>query len=406
MKMSDLYIKWEQTIYSIGLLFMLCFFVQLLGFPNKLAILGSGVICICYIITQKKSYLSIREIALFAGLFLYTYISKYDLSDIIIITSVPLMFSFVGKYGSIMSISKKNSDKIIFHLLAVYIVGFSIHGFLNSILYFREGFMEGGRMWSDIWGKVLLATHQNVYVLPVIALMFPAVIYLKRYTVLSVSVILCGVFFLYHSIHSLSRIPVMIWAICVIWGFILFLMLNKDKKIMIPNIKKIIIGFVVILIVAVFFIAINYDIIKNLAFVQRMTAGGGILHNIRFRAQMNVIRQLFDYPFGGYQMDLCGLKHCHNVWLDIANAAGLIPFGLMVVYTIISVIDIITFLRNGFIRDELKFIVSGLYVSLILYYMVEPALMADVKFFVPWTFLNGIVCGCNLSYKSLMQTLN
>lgn len=95
-------------------------------------------------------------------------------------------------------------------------------------------------------------------------------------------------------------------------------------------------------------------------------------------------------------MDLCGLQYCHNVWLDIANASGLIPFFLMIIYTIVSCIDIINFLRNPYFKNLLKYIISGLYFAFVVYYMVEPALMADVKFFVPWTYINGLVYGCNI----------
>ena len=93
-------------------------------------------------------------------------------------------------------------------------------------------------------------------------------------------------------------------------------------------------------------------------------------------------------------MDLYGLEHAHNVWLDIANAAGVIPFFILLMYTIVSIVDMVKFLRNTQVGHELKYIVSGLYISLLLYYMVEPALMANIRFFIPWPYLNGIIRGC------------
>ena len=100
-------------------------------------------------------------------------------------------------------------------------------------------------------------------------------------------------------------------------------------------------------------------------------------------------------------MDLCGLERAHNVWLDIANAAGLIPFFMIVLYTILSVIDLVKFLRNDQIQHELKYMISGLYFALVLYYMVEPALMANNRFFVPWPYLNGIIIGCNIAVEKI-----
>ncbi len=390
-------IRIERVAFHAILLFLFCFFVQLLGFPNKFALLGSFSICAGHVYKEKNIQVGYRECLLLLGMFFYAYISGCGLGDIILITGLPFLFMLAGKYlATDMSLKGKKEYYLLF-LLAVFVIGYLIHGVLNSVLYFRDGLLFGKRMWGDIWGDPLLATHQNIYMLPALSLMFPAFVYLKKYKAICISLILIDLFFLYQSISSLSRIPIMIWGILMIWGIVLFMLLNRRNGKTIRNKKKVIVGIGIVLAIAVLLVGFNINTIKNLRFIQvLMHKDGGIIHNIRFQAQANVIRQLFVYPMGGCQMDLCGLEHAHNVWLDIANAAGVVPFFILLMYTIVSMVDIVRFLRNTQIGHELKYIVSGLYISLILYYMVEPALMANIRFFIPWPYLNGIIRGCNI----------
>ena len=53
---------------------------------------------------------------------------------------------------------------------------------------------------------------------------------------------------------------------------------------------------------------------------------GGVLNNVRFKIHRAGLEQLFVYPMGGYQMDFLGHAHAHNTWIDVADAAGIIPF--------------------------------------------------------------------------------
>lgn len=395
-------IKMERVTFYAIVLFLFCFFVQLLGFPNKFALLGSFAICAGYLYKERKLRVGISECLLGLGMFFYTLIAGHGLGDMIVITVLPVLFMLSGKYITVDIFSREKKECDLYYILGAFIIGYFIHGFLNSMIYFREGFASGGRIWGDIWGEPLLATHQNIYVLPILALMFPAFLYLKKYKVICVGVILGGVFFIYQSVDSLSRIPVMIWGILMLWELALFILLNRKNKNTVRERKKILVGLGILFGIGILLILLNFDAIMNLTFIQRLRlGGGGLVHNIRFRAQFNAVRQLFVYPFGGYQMDLCGLKHCHNVWLDIANASGLIPFILILAYTLITFKDIVVFLRNDGVGDRIKYIVSGLYFSIILYFMVEPALMADVRFFIPWTYINGIVSGCNYSTKNI-----
>ena len=127
-------------------------------------------------------------------------------------------------------------------------------------------------------------------------------------------------------------------------------------------------------------------------FINNMGKGGGIFKNVRFEAQRMALLQLFDYPFGGHQMEL-GRAFCHNTWLDMANASGVIPFLLFTVYTFYTVYEVARLLLKKSISSETKIIFSGLYLAFFLYMTVEPALDASIHLLTPWIFINGLVHG-------------
>ena len=386
------------VIIIINLFFLTVYFCQLFAFPNKLSLLGSGILCLIYWCKQKKYHIDISVVLLFLSLFLYTVLADFKLADIVSITILPVTFMLLGKY---LIISGRNKNEIWIGIAAL-VLGFTVHGVLNSFLYFYNGFTEGlGRMWKDIWSGVdLPATHQNVYVLPIISILFPAFLYWKKYKKICLSILLLNIFFLVHAIYSYSRIPILIWGIIIAGEFILFAVLNQNniKAIKFQSVR-IIVGLLMVISLAV--LLLKSGLVDTEKIMSTLNRNGGILHNIRFRAQLNALRQLFVYPFGGYKMDLCGLAHCHNVWLDIANAAGVIPFFLMVMYTVFSFLDLFKLLKDPRCSSSLKYVLSGLYFAFVLYYMVEPALMANVNFFVPWTYINGLILGYNIMSKNI-----
>ena len=136
------------------------------------------------------------------------------------------------------------------------------------------------------------------------------------------------------------------------------------------------------------------------AFVANMQKDGGIFNNVRFAAQRLAIQQLFVYPMGGFQMDLGSIHQAHNVWLDIANAAGLIPFFSFLAYTLYVLRELIMLVRKKDIISETKLILLGIYVTFMMFYFLEPALEASIHLMTPWIFVNGIIHGIlNAKFK-------
>lgn len=386
----------QKIIYDAVLIFLFLFFFQLMGSHKMIffatSTLLGGLICLGYAWKQKKLRVAVPEIILALSFFSYTLISKMSISFMILFMSLPPLFLLIGKYLSKDIVSEKNSGSYIFRYIMLFVSAYALHGLLNCLIYFRDG-IPGEREWNDVWGEFLPATQHSLYTLPVLSLMFFAFLYWKKYKALCTGTICIGIFFLFQALHSLSRTQIMIWILIMFWEVLLFILLNRKNEKVMRIVKRCAVILAIVCGILAVFSIVNYNTLQNWEIVRIFHRGGGILHNVRFQAQIRVLQQLFVYPFGNTEMDLGGLYYAHNVWLDMAKATGVIPFFLLLIYTVISLVDMVKFLLDTSVAPELKYMSSGLYFALLLYYMVEPALDANIAYLIPWFYLHGIVNG-------------
>ncbi len=382
----------EKIIYVISLVVLLAFFMQFFNLPNKASLLYVILLCMVYFILQKKILFGIREFLLLAALSLYIWYSgKRNLNGISIVL-LPLFFQITGRYLISAAEDKNARLKRMWMLLGVFVAGYTIHAGLNAKIFFDLRSELWGRHWPDFWtGVYVPATQHSIYFLPVLALVFPAVLYIRNHKGLCVSVLAASAFSLWFSIITQSRIPLLVFALVFAGEIILFFIFNQNNK----KAKRVLLlcGVVMLALAAIgsLFVWLNWETVQSSSLYAAFSRDGGILHNVRFQVQRNVLKQLFIYPFGGYQMDLAGLNYAHNVWLDMANAAGIIPFVLLVLYTVLGVYDLLMLLKKDCVCPGIKYVAAGLWASLMLYYLVEPALESTVQYIVPWTFISGLI---------------
>ncbi len=313
---------------------------------------------------------------------------------------LPLLSYLLSKYAVYAFQEKENRDykNAVSVLFMTLILGFALHGILNACMYYGGYVVPGTRRWADFWtGEIVPGTQHTAYFLPVLAVVFPAVVYFKndhykKYNWLKILSVLIAVFFLYTSLATKSRMPILIFAIvCVVQGM-LFCVLEKEKVKKICRDQRFWAAVLLLCVAAVILIFLVKDSAVVVAFMENMSKGGGILNNVRFQAQRKAISQLFVYPMGGRKMDL-GRTYCHNTWLDMANAGGLIPFFCFAAYTVYTVYELVRFIRQNRFCAELKIVVVGLYTAFFLYMSVEPLFDAPIRFLISWIFVNGLIHG-------------
>ncbi len=382
--------KQTMTFYVI-IVFLLCYFMQLLNFPNVLTVVAGAVLCAVSFFQNKKIKIDVGFGLLTVTMLSYFVIVNGVRGLFFPIVYIPLIIHLIAECSNSDVQKDEVFEKRVLLLILILTVGYAIHGFCNAYMYYAGYVIPGTRQWSDFWThKIVPGTQHTAYFLPVFALFFPALVYFSKRKVLNIVLIAAMVFFGYTSLATRSRMAVVIFAMVFCIQVLIFAMNEKEYVGRLISGKRFWIagGVVLIGIAGIAFLMKDSPVVT--AFIANMGKGGGILNNVRFEAQRMAILQLFEYPMGGRQMEL-GRAYCHNTWLDMANAGGLIPFFAFAFYTVYTVYQVIRMIIKKEISTELKLVLVGMYAAFFLYLSVEPALDASIHLVTPWIFVNSLI---------------
>lgn len=381
---------------GLVLLFVFCCFLEVLTFPDVWIIIGGVAICGVLYARQQKLRIDLPTCLLALTILLYFGIdTSMGIAAITPYTYIiPIMF-ITAHYLSSEIKNQENSEQKLIYLILAMAIGITIHGILNSFLFMDKQWLNGcNRIWMDFWsGEYKYAAWQNSYFLPAMAMAFPALTYFRKRKAINGFLILSSVFFLYISLDSESRVTALMLPIVICAQIFIYILFEREKFIGKFSKKQILsaagVLSVVLIIVAVIFL--NSSLGQH--FIGIMNRDGGIFNNIRFKFQRHALSQLFLYPFGGRQMDFLGYGHAHNAWIDIADKGGVVPFFAFIIFTFISVFELIKLLRNRDVSTEVKLITAGIYFVFVLFFTIESALESYDNYILPWIFLQGLIHG-------------
>lgn len=386
----------KQTAVFAGIcLFLLCYFMMLFDFPNILTVIFGTTICSFLLVRQKIFRLDIGTCLLVITITSY-FIIRYGVTQAFAmgLPYVGILMYVLANYLSCEAKTKENSERLLFMIFFTVVLGYTIHGFLNSYMYLAGYRTEGRRHWYDFWMNVYLpATEQVIYFLPILSLIFPAIIYFRKSKVLNVFILLSSVFFVYISWVSDSRMSIFIFPLVFAAQAVLYALLEWDKiKAAIMKRKRLFIAICVCAaVVLLLFIIVDNPVMSVLK--TKLGRDGGVFGSDRFVAQRLALEQLFVYPMGGSKMEFGRITYAHNTWLDMANRAGLIPFFAFTAYTFWTIYEMIVWLTKTEISTRRKLMVAGVYGAFFLYYTVERGIDNSMHFMTPWFFINGMVHG-------------
>lgn len=387
--------KKEKLGFCAVVVFLLCYFMLFFDFPNLLTVLFGSAICLLLIIKQKKLRLDVGTILLSVTIVSYFFI-RYGLENAIALglPYVGILMYVLANYLSSELKTKEESEKLLLIIFFAVVFGYTIHGFLNSYMYLAGYRTEGRRHWHDFWMNIYLpATEQVIYFLPVLSLVFPAIIYFRKNKLLNIFVILSSLFFVYISWISDSRMSIFIFPVVFVAQCILYILIEwKKVKNYILKRKTVFAVLVILFIVGVLVFVLTDNPIMTVL-KTKLGRDGGVFGSERFVAQRLALTQLFVYPLGGSQMDFGRISYAHNTWLDMANRAGLIPFFAFSAYTFWTVYEMIVWLTKKKVSTRRKLMVAGAYGAFFLYYTVERGIDNSMHFMTPWFFINGMVHG-------------
>lgn len=385
--------KREKIFFGAGMLFLTFMCVCFWAVGATYVLLALTILCVAEGIFSKKIFLDKESVLLLTGMFIYSVISQVSVAWVIKLTLLPFLFYYYGKIIIMLheQTRREQRSKVIIIVLSL---GLFIGSVLNAVSWQQYGF-ENGRAWKEFWtGQRLPATQHVFWSLLIVALVFYGGYYWKKSRFVNSVLVLGGLWSVWFSLLTGSRIIVLVFGIVFLVNIILYCYFKWSDERKRGYIIKGLIGVVIVSVLLVVAYTFNIGgVFTPIKESYMWTRNGGILHNVRFQAQIAALKQLFQYPFGGNHMEVAGLSSTHNVWLNIANTAGLLPFILIVIYTIFTGRNLIKLVRMQNASQEIKYLLISAYISLFLYYMVEPALDANVMYWSVWMLVCGLVKG-------------
>lgn len=374
----------------VEVIFIIILFLFSLNFMNKANYIYVALVSIFIIWMYKKKV----KISLTSEFFILTlgftlYFLIYNINFSVSLQSFitfwigPIFGYFLGYH-----IINKKSNLDIIKVSSIIVWGLFSYGMLNMILYFTRG--VDGRLVPNIWtGGWTTATLQGTFFTLICSLLFYS-IYIVESRFKKVCLIFSILFCIYSTLQIASRTILIIIFITLIVNVMLYVYLNQTKYKRLLNIflKMLLIISIIIICYNINFLKIK-DIYEQSEFYNRVNSEyqTNLQEDPRFEMYRTVIKEMFNYPMGGKKIS--GINYAHNLWLDIANVVGIIPFFLIVLYSIMTLLTIAKFIKNKYIREKKKYLVISLYSSMTINFMVEPILEGVPYMFIIMCILNG-----------------
>ncbi|MDM0948412.1 hypothetical protein QTI79_04170 [Clostridium perfringens] len=251
-----------------------------------------------------------------------------------------------------------------------------------------------GRMVTDFWTKLpRTATLQGIFFSMMVSLFFYSIFIIKskKEKFLKFLLIGCIIFSIIATLNTATRTLIYISILVFIINIIIYFYLSKKnfKKI----IKLIILLGIILNIIIIIYNTDTFGLktaIENTQLYKRevLLQSSGYKDE-RFKSYTEILSGIYLYPMGGRKIDIT-LKYAHNLWLDTALVVGIIPFINLIIYTILTLFTIIYFLKNKYISEKNKYLITSVYSALIINFMVEPILEGIPHIFILSVIINGI----------------
>jgi hypothetical protein len=243
----------------------------------------------------------------------------------------PILLYYFG-----FMVGKEGTEKLKRNVLFIGFGGF-LHGFLNIITNRDTDFLTiEGRSYNDIYGGNLSGTLQSLLFVVMCSLL--SFLVLERENKwLKILGIASACIALYGAVTNASRTLIYLTVIVFFVGMLIY---QREKTNLLTGVAK----TTAILMVAALIVGliIWLDLFRvqewfsESALGQRLsqqTDGSSVSQNARWTYASDILKLLPSYPLGGMNYP----HYAHNLWVDIAKDAGIIPFAAYIVFALLSV---------------------------------------------------------------------
>lgn len=343
---------------------------------------------IMYIAWKKNKILINKNLIVLIGFSITYYVISMSYGiDVSKISIACVLSYYIGMM--IVEISKTPEKTIIKYTYSIAI-GFFIHAMANYII--NMGTQE--RNTIDIWTKVARsATLQATMLTMLMGSSFFSFFILKN-KLHRVIITICIILSLLYNLVLGTRTLIIVSIVSFILSEITFIVFYIKKGDIVLKKAKILVKAIIIILVIYSsnFMGIR-EKIEDTKLLRRINKPYSTQEADSNRVETMILafNNILDYSMGGNTEKVGDLKYIHNMWLDVANQAGIIPFTLLILFTSISLFYLIKTLKSQEFSAEFKIFLVGIYSAVLLNMAVEPIMQGEPLFFIMFCNIVGMV---------------
>jgi hypothetical protein len=289
-----------------------------------------------------------------------------------------------------------------YRYLFLIIISFTMFGFLslmNTIFTFGNIQVASevlkGRMVISIWGDQLIsATGLNtflsigLFLLPIIFLTDSTLKHIKAVKIISIICFVASVYCVF-QLGNRTGLGIIVAS---------FIVITLYKK---PNVIRFVKWTCFTFLLLFFRILFDQNFLgmrqawEN-TFMYSRFHENDLTEDPRYEAWNSAFWGLFEHPLGGRKTEI-PLSYAHNMWLDVGYDSGILPFVLLIAFTLLSMLSLITFIKVK--RPMiLRCLIIGLYTAFFITFAAEPILQGWFTYFTIFCFILGIIQRLNSNY--------
>lgn len=348
-----------------------------------------------YLNINKKIFINI-EFVWAVCFFLSFLVLNYIINDSVIITRITI-WGMMYLAGFMIMFKNSKSSKLIPTFMMAIALGFVIYALLT--VFFTDSIVGKGRVYYAFWtGNIKNATQIAAWCIPMIGMIIYG--FFENKKEVRILVLIGVVATLFINFKTGQRTAIIIFSIITIYTICKQLLEKSYVKAIKTLLILLLLSIIVFVLYKINLFGFQEYILQSNLYKRLFNSNlGDLLDDPRFKRQIYSITHFFDGFNGGYVIR-SQVGQLHNLWLDLYDMVGILPFTFLILFTFQNLKNFFIIIKNKDTNDNLSNAIVGWYLVLLIQFCLEPILeYGDGKLFASYLFISGCVNSYILSNK-------
>ena len=290
---------------------------------------------------------------------------------------------------------KNHDEESIKNVVYLLTFGMALHLVFNFIF---EAFIDGINLFNsvnhyDVWIKDYIPTTAlATNLIFILSLIYYIAFREKNKTIKTIGLVLFSIVIFYNLALG-RRTPLLMLGLCVTVSFVIDKTILNNKRINTSKILKIfgvcLLAIIIVVSIYEFNIFNCKEFINNLGIVKKFVQYG--FDTGRLDIFFGALKLMPTHLWGNQEIhNILGIQ-VHDLWMDTFDYAGIIPFVLLIIHSIIFVLVFINLLKNRNISKDFKMFVVVLFFAVTIQLFLEPIMSGSSLFIIIVVLVEAIL---------------